>query len=344
MKKLLLFASALTGFAFMAQAEEATTIKTTTVQYQVPTCTNCRTTTEVRTVYPEVKPEPVCTTCAAQPVYVPEEPKPAKSCDKDNHEFGIRNPLFVLKEGQFMARQTASVFKEPKHKSGTGDIAENRANSLRTLLKYGITNRWSVFAGGGTEYVSPKKKSFTEAEWTRPARFGGGYHSHTYYAEGGTEYHLIDLCHFDAIVGLKGEWHRYETQDRDGSKKIGYNGYSISPTAKIGMPIGWFTPFIEAAYIWDNTHMREADAIEKSWDRSHGYYINPGVYFQPSKWFGMSFDYQKWERSKVKPQWNVRADFYPYKNVSLSLQLNARNPTKDPMQMYGAAADFGIVF
>ena len=121
MKKLLLFASALTGFAFVAQAQEATTVRTTTVQYQVPTCTNCKTTTEVRTVYPEVKPEPVCSTCAVapQPVYAPVAPQPVKApaaCDKDNHEFGIRNPLFVLKQGQFMARQTAGVFKEPKHK------------------------------------------------------------------------------------------------------------------------------------------------------------------------------------------------------------------------------------
>jgi len=342
MKKLLLLASALTGFAFVAQAEEATTIKTTTVQYQVPTCTNCRTTSEVRTVYPEQKP--VCTTCGVSPQPIlAQEPAPASSCTEDNHKLGIRNPLFVLKKDQWMARQTAGVFKEPKHysKEAHDDIAENRGGSFHSRLAYGITDRWSAYIFGGTEYVTPKKSSFPKEQWVLPPP-AGGYHTHVYRASAGTEYHLLDLCHFDAIVGLSGTWRRVDTQYRNGSKAVKNNGYTITPTVKLGAPIGWFTPFIEASYIWDNLNKKQGE--KKTWERTHGYYINPGVYFQPSKWVGFSFDFQKWEKSDNKPQWNVRADFYPYKNVSLSLQLNARRPFKDPMDMYGAAADFGIVF
>ena len=359
MKKLLLFVSALTGFAYAAQAEGPTTVKTTTVQYQVPTCTNCRTTTEVRTVYPEA--QPACTNCGvvtAQPAYMEASPVLRKDSQKEiavpcsnNHELGIRNPIFTLKQGQFMARQTGGVFKEPKHTIGYKDgvrmkQAENRGGSLHSRLSYGLTDRWSISVWGGKEYATPKKKSFSENEW-----FRYGYHSHTYDVDVATEYHLLDFCNFDLFVGVGGEWHRNKVKRvRKGKHVERVSGLDWGPTAKAGLTLGWFTPYVYATYTWDHTHtknyssVKEGEEVEKSWRRSHGYYVNPGLYFQPSKWVGFDFGYQKRERSAFKPQWNFRTDFYPYKNVSFSLQLNARQPYKNPMQMYGAAADFGIVF
>lgn len=341
MKKLLLFASALTGFAFVAQAEEPTTITTTTVQYQAPTCTNCRTTTQVRTVYPSE--QPTCSTCGGvvQPVLVKDSQKEIAVPCSDNHELGIRNPIFTLKQGQILARQTGGVFKEPKHydKAYKDDVAENRGGSLHTLLSYGLTDRWSISAWGGKEYSSPKKKSFPK-DYNRPMP-----HRSTYDVDVATEYHVLDLCNFDAFLGVGGEWHR--NKNKIGKQVRRVSGLDWGPTGKVGLTLGWFTLFAQGSYTWDHTHnktYRKNEDTKKSWKRTHGYYINPGVYFQPSKWFGLDFDYQKRERSVAKPQWNVRADFYPYKNVSFSLQANARQPYKHPMQMYGAAADFGIIF
>ena len=345
MKKLLLLASALTGFAFVAQAEEPTTIKTTTVQYQVPTCTNCRTTTQVRTVYPSE--QPTCSTCAAgmQPILVKDSQKEIAVPCSNNHELGMRNPIFTLKQGQILARETGGVFKEPKHysKARKDEIAENRGWSLNTLLSYGLTDRWSISAWGGKRYSVPKKKSFPD-DYPYPMPHRSNYSVHA-----ATEYHVLDFCNFDAFLGVGGQWHR--EKEKAGERVTRVSGLRWGPTGKLGLTLGWFTLFAQGAYEWDHTHekdyqkeLREGTPLEKSWKRTHGYYINPGIYFQPSKWFGLDIDYQRYQRDKFKPQWNVRADFYPYKNVSFSVQGNAKQPYKHPMQMYGVTADVGIIF
>ena len=351
MKKLLLFASALTGFALVAQAEEPTTIKTTTVQYSVPTCTNCRTTTEVRTVYPEQ--QPVCTTCgtpAAEPVVMVKDSQ--KQLDvpcADNHELGIRNPLFTLKQGQIMGRLTGSLYKEPKRRTppkgdNRRDLVENRGSTLSGRLTYGLTDKWSISAWATKGFVTPKKKSVDAETW-----YLDGYHQSEYRAHLATEYHLLDLCHFDLFVGLEGQMNQDRIEyrsERNGSKRFKTNGYGWSPTIKAGFPIGWFTPYIQAAYSWDRHQEVDYTSAtnKKSWKKTHGYYVNPGLYFQPSKWVGFDFNYQKWEKSSTKPQWNARVDFYPYKNVSISLSASAKEPTKHPMQMYEGTLDLGIVF
>ena len=260
MKKLLLFASALTAFAFVAQAEEPTTIKTTTVQYSVPTCTNCRTTTEVRTVYPE--PQPTCTTCGepvAEPVVMVKDSQ--KELDipcTDNHELGIRNPLFTLKQGQIMGRLTGGLYKEPKGRTHLKDsnlrpeavADENRGNILGARLSYGLTDKWSISAWATKGFVTPKKKTSEHTYW-----YTQGWHKSDYRAHLATEYHLLDLCHFDLFVGLEGQLDQNRTEYRseraNGSKKSKTNGYGWSPTVKAGFPIGWFTPYIQAAYSWE---------------------------------------------------------------------------------------------
>lgn len=350
MKKFLLLATVLTGFSLVAKAEEPTTIKTTTVQYTAPTCTNCRTTTQVRTVYPNAMPQPTCSTCetqstcstcGVQPVLVKDSQKEIAVPCSDNHELGMRNPIFTLRQGQVLARETGGVFKEPKHydKYDKEDKAENRGGSLYTTLSYGLTDRWSITAWGGKNYSAPKKKSLG------PGYRGAIPHWHTYKARLDTEVHVLDLCNFDAFLGVEGEWHREKEQRGKTAHRV--SGVEWGPTAKVGLTLGWFTLYTQGSYTWDHVHTktyRSDMKTRKSWKRTHGYYVNPGIYFQPSKWFGLDFDYQKHEESSVRPQWNIRADFYPYKNVSLSLQGNARQPYKHPMQMYGVTADVGIIF
>lgn len=357
MKKFLLFATALTGFAVVAQAQEATTVKTTTVQYQVPTCTNCRTTTQVRTVYPE--PAPRCATCA-QPVVrpVPVVREERRKCGvgrdcKDNHELGIRNPLFVLKQGQFSAQAVGSLYKEPKRPVRPKSYDENgernmygewRGYDAHTRLSYGITDKWTISALGGTQYSTPKTAQYRAALKAAGMPEGPIPHNSSYDVTLGTYYHIIDLCHLDVIAGVEGTWHRHKMKTGDNVDRV--NGWSWDPTVTIGSTWGWFTPYVTANYTWDRTKVKkdEGEEIGKSWKKEHGYYVNPGLYIQPSKWYAFDFNWQKMQRSKNKPQWNAGIDFYPYKNVTFGAQFNARRPYAHPMDMFGVSADAKIVF
>lgn len=359
MKKFLLIATALAGFASVAQAQEATTVKTTTVQYPVSTCTNCRTTTQVRTVYPEQKP--TCSTCAqAAMVPVMRERKGCPNC-KSNHEYGIRNPLFVLKEGQFSLQEVGSLYKEPKRKDKPqskyyGEKIEKgewRGYDAHMRVAYGITDRWSVQALGGKQYHIPKTDQWraaaraeSEALGIDPPITGPIPHESSYDVTVGTYYHVLDLCHLDVIVGLEGTWHRHKVKTGDNIKRI--NGWSWDPTVTIGSTWGWFTPYLIANYTWDHTKADKkngkGEVVGKTWKREHGYFVQPGLYIQPSKWYAFDFSWQKLENAHIKPQWNAGIDFYPYKNITFGLQFNARRPYADPMDMFGASADFKVVF
>ncbi|MBQ3695678.1 MAG: hypothetical protein II938_01740 [Alphaproteobacteria bacterium] len=351
MKKFLLVASALAGFTTMAQAQEATTVKTTTVQYQVPTCTNCRTTTQVKTTYPE--PEPVCTTCepvVAQPVMMKRKEKKKILC-RDNHELGIRNPLFVVKEGQLSIQQVDGVFKEPKrtHKRpnpATGErhtLIENRGYQAYGQVVYGITDRWSVKAFGGKKYSIPKTSQYRAM---MEEAFGDDHyaaipHTSGYDANLGTYYHVLDLCHLDVILGIEGTWHREKTKRGDEVKRV--NGWGWRPTVTIGSNWGWFTPYVTASYVFDHTKViKNAVTGKKGWEDDHKYIVNPGIYIQPSKWYAFDFSVNKPEDQTA--QWNAGVDFYPYKNIALGAQFNARRPFRDPMHMYGVSGVAKVVF
>ncbi len=355
MKKLLLLASTLAGFTVVAEAQEATTIKTTTVQYQVPTCTNCRTTTQVRTTYPE--PEPVCNTCAepvvAQPVMMKKKEKRRVKCN-DNHELGIRNPLFVLREGQFSIQEVDGVFKEPKRKlksidplTGEKNIkGEYRGYQAYGRVVYGITDKWHVQLFGGKKYTIPKTSQYRKMQ-EEIAHITGEKgdthipHESGYDANIGTYYHVLDLCHLDVIAGIEGTWHREKTKTGSQIRRI--NGWGWDPTVTIGSNWGWFTPYITAAYRWDHTHIvKNKTTGKKEWEDTHGYYINPGIYIQPSKWYAIDFNVQKQEHEEE--QYNLGVDYYPYKNIALGVQVNTRRPFGDPMHMYGVSGVAKIVF
>lgn len=357
MKKLLLLASALASFSVVAEAQEAATIKTTTVQYQVPTCTNCRTTTQIRTTYPE--PAPVCNTCqqaVAQPVMMKKKEKKSIKCS-DNHELGIRNPLFVLKQGQFSIQQVDGVFKEPKRQlksidplTGKKNVkGEYRGYQAYGRVVYGLTDKWYVQAFGGKKYTIPKTSQYRKMQAEiaekqgRPELAHGPIpHESGYDANVGTYYHILDLCHLDAIVGIEGTWHREKTKTGDQVRRI--NGWGWAPTVTLGSTWGWFTPYITAAYRWDHTHaVKDQITGKKEWVDSHGYYINPGIYIQPSKWYAFDFNMQKQEHEDDE-QYNVGIDFYPYKNIALGAQFNSRRPFSNPMHMYGVSGVAKIVF
>jgi len=357
MKKLLLLASALAGFTAVAQAQEATTIKTTTVQYQVPTCTNCRTTTQVRTTYPE--PEPVCETCSepvvAQPVMMKKKEKKHIKCN-DNHELGIRNPLFVLREGQLSIQQVDGVFKEPKRElksidplTGKKNVkGEYRGYQAYGRVVYGITDKWHVQAFGGKKYTIPKTEQYrkmlieqSKRKGIDPPIKGPIPHESGYDANLGTYYHVLDLCHLDVIAGIEGTWHREKTKTGSQTRRI--NGWGWDPTVTIGSNWGWFTPYVTAAYRWDHTRVvKDQVTGKKEWKDSHGYYVNPGIYIQPSKWYAFDVNMQKQEDEKE--QWNAGIDVYPYKNIAFGVQFNARSPFKRPMEMYGVSGVAKVVF
>ena len=352
MKKTLLLATALTCFAGASMAQE---VKTTTVQYQVPKCTNCRTTTTVSTTYPE--PEPVCDTCqqpvVAKPVLLKKTQQKTLKVDcHDNHELGIRNPLFTLKEGQFSFQTLGGLFKEPKRKLDSYDAGGNRNFQMENVgwqwadrLAYGITDKWSVQIFGGHKFSRPKTSQYRFAQedpYSPGYQVGTGIpHSNGYDLAGGTYYHLLDFCHFDAIVGLEGGWHREKSKQGKNVKRI--NGWSIGPAATIGANVGWFTPYVSGSYMFTHTHdYKTKESEKKEWIDDEVYTITPGIYIQPSKWYAFDLNINKVEHKAG--QWNAGVDFYPYKNVSVGAQFNARRPFEHPMQMFGVSADAKIVF
>ncbi len=347
MKKILFLASALVGFAGVASAQEVGTVKTTTVQYQAPTCTNCRTTTEVRTVYPEVK-QYVAMPAVAEAEPVQDSQKKLTVTCKENNDLPIRNPLFVLGQGKFSVQEAANGYKEPSRKVGVRADGET-IKSLEYVgwdahmrVAYGITDRWSLQVWGGKQYSRPKTSNY------RAATNGIGPVPHTsaYDVSLGSYYHLLDFCYLDLIVGVEANWHRHKV--KQGERVVRDNGWGWAPTATIGSNIGWFTPYFTFAYQFDHTKLHEDPSREgdksKHWKDSHGYYYDVGVYMQPSKWWALNFHIQKIERAKLKPQWTLGVDFYPYKNVVVGIEANTRRPYDDPMYMYGAAAFAKIVF
>ncbi len=349
MKKLLLLASALTGFAFVAEAQEATTIKTTTVQYQVPTCSNCRTTTQVRTTYPE--PEPVCNTCqqvVAQPVVMKkkEQKKVGIKCH-ENSELGIRNPLFVLKEGQFSIQQVDGVFKEPKGRKGEppaprGTVyGEYLGYSAYGQVVYGLTDKWSLHILGGKTYSRPKTKQYRAAQIAQGQPPAPIPHSSSYDATLATYYHVLDLCHLDVLLGVEGTWHRLKTKMGDLIRRV--NSWGAGPAVKVGSNWGWFTPYVNASYMWGrHQNIVDPETGKKEWDDNDGLWVNPGLYIQPSKWYAFDFSVDKTEHRKE--QWNAGFDIYPYKNIVFGAQFNSRRPFKHPMDMFGVSGVAKVVF
>jgi len=358
MKKLLLIASALMGFVGVAQAQE-TTVKTTTVQYQVPSCTNCRTTTQTRTVYPTVEAEPTCTTCAqpvvAQPVLVKEQHREYEVPCRKNQELGIRNPIFAPKQGQVFITGFGGIYQAPRQSKNNTDYTQQGWMN-RGRVSYGLMDRWTIALWGGKEYFVPKKKQYKRFLTKRYMdEYGYSYevasavaaadptpHFSKYDINLSTEVHVLDLCHLDAFVGVQGQWHRHKTKAGDDIERI--NGVSWGPTAKIGVNIGWFTPYIIAGYTWDHTKDYDAARQKKSWGREHGYTFQPGIYIQPSKWYAFNFDMIKVENSVFKPEFQAGFDFYPYKNVAFNMVLSAHRPLHDPAQQFGLQLGGSLLF
>ena len=335
MKNILFFATALVGFSVSVVAQE---VKTTTVEYQTPTCTNCRTTTTVTTTYPEQ--QPVAQPVVAKPVVMrqPEDHRRLELGCTKNCDLGIRNPLFVLKQNQVSFQAGGGLYKEPKHTIGYEEgepIEEMERVGWNWLgrLGYGITDRWSVEVFGGHHFWRHKTSQY------RVYSDGPVPHHNDYDALIGTRYHLLDLCHFDLIVGVEGGWHRYK--EKIGSFTSRENGWNLGPTATAGFNFGWFTPYVNANYKYTNTHVQKTEK-KKKWHDSETYFVQPGLYFQPSKYVGFDFNLQK-EKDK-KTQWNAGIDIYPYKNVTFGAQLNAKRPFHDPMSMYGISGDMKVVF
>ena len=353
MKKILLFATAVAGFAMSAMAQEGS-IKTTTVQYSVPTCTNCRTTTTVATTYPEIYvQQPVAVQeVEARPVVMKRtvEEKKCIVC-KENNELGIRNPLFVLKQGQFSFQNVTGFFREPKHDSKNGGTyMENHGWQWTDTLSVGITDRFYVSIFGGHHHAMPKTNQWhryqEQQRKKNPQHLTERViHTDRYDVTGGLYYHLLDFCHFDAIIGYEHSWGRVKTTSGvkgAKTKRDRTNSLLAGPTVTLGSTWGWFTPNITMAYRWTGVHTYKKDSKKKKWDKDEVYYLVPGVYIQPSKYYAFDFSWEKTEHQDA--QWNLGVDFYPYKNIVLGAQLNASRPTKDPMKMMGVSVAGKIVF
>ncbi len=353
MKKILLFATAVAGFTVSAMAQEGS-VKTTTVQYQVPTCTNCRTTTTVATTYPEVYVQQpvVMQEVEAKPVVMKRtvEEKKCVVCKK-NGDLAIRNPIFVLKKGQFSFQNVSGTFREPKRdRERGGTVMENRGWQWADQLSYGITDRFYVSVFGGHHHSTPKTNQWhryqEQIKKRRPSHATERVtHTDRYDVTGGLYYHLLDFCHFDAIVGYEHSWGRVKTTSGIKGKKTKRdrtNSLMAGPTVTLGSNWGWFTPNITMAYRWTGVHTYKGNSEKKKWVKDEVYYLVPGVYIQPSKYFAFDFSWEKTEHQDA--QWNFGADFYPYKNIALGAQVNVRRPTSDPMRMIGGSVVGKIVF
>ena len=151
--------------------------KQTVVRYNVPTCKNCQTTTTVSRVVgggePVIAPAPcpsgVCGVAASANAPATK----SKSCVFDNHKYGIANPLFVLKKGQFSSDTVAGYFVQPKDMKFVGYnpvtdendyIGHYRFNqwNVAEQVMYGITDWLSVKLQGGYQANRPKKTTFAD--------------------------------------------------------------------------------------------------------------------------------------------------------------------------------------
>jgi len=353
MKKVLLFATAIVGFAASAVAQDGM-VKTTTVQYQVPTCTNCRTTTVTSTVYPEPQPvvaEPVPQSVVmrdveARPVVMKRtvEEKKCVTCKK-NGDLAIRNPLFVLKQGQISFQNVTGFFREPKRHVPRAhpDLyrMENHGWQWADTLSYGVTDRFTLSLFGGHHHSVPKTNQWRQAYGTTERV----RHIDRYDVSFGLYYHLIDTCHFDAILGYVHTWGRLKnTYGPLGGKKIQKRTTTLmaGPEITVGSNWGWFTPRFTFGYRWSGSHVKKPGEDHKAWDKEHTMHFVPGVYIQPSKYFAFDFYWDKVEKQDA--QWNAGIDFYPYKNLVIGAQVNLIRPTHSPMYMMGASLVGKIVF
>ena len=353
MKKVLLFATAVAGFAVSAVAQDGS-VKTTTVQYQVPTCTDCRTTATTTVVYPEQKPvvteSVLMQNVEARPVVMKRtvEEKKCVTCKK-NGDLAIRNPLFVLKEGQWSFQNVTGFFREPKRHMpkypSDYKRMENHGWQWSDTLSYGVTDRFTVSIFGGHHHSVPKTTQWKSDENPRWRWGERPQHTDRYDASLGLYYHLIDTCYFDAILGYTHTWGRLKTTTGlVGEKKIKKRTTTLmaGPEITVGSNLGWFTPRMTFGYRWSGSHIKKKGEDHKSWDKEHTMHFVPGVYIQPSKYFAFDFYWDKVE--KQDGQWNAGVDFYPYKNVVVGTQLNLIRPTHSPMYMYGISFVGKIVF
>ncbi|MBP5344444.1 MAG: hypothetical protein J6Y85_05185 [Alphaproteobacteria bacterium] len=330
MKKFLLFATSLCLAASAMAAEQgAGTIKQTTIKYNVPTCENCKTTTYEET-YRSGKPRPPmarpapCATCAAE--------KPcAKSEDGTcaNKNLGIANPLFFVKPGQVSSETIGSVWKAPKgaEKNAAGEKSgESRGYDVAERIYYGLYDRLALHLEGGYAFQAPKTKQY-KAWMGAPVP-----HYSSYNGTVGLNYHLIDKCPLDLIVGLDGTWGR--AVYKQGDIKDGVNYTRITPNARLGVHVGYVTPYLVASYSFAHSHDK---GLAEDF-----YHIAPGVYIQPSKYFAFDVNAEKIEHEKW--QYNAGIDVYPYKNMAVGIQLHAVKPFDHPMYTYGAGAHVKFVF
>ena len=323
MKKVLLFATALCLSASAAAADNAGTVKQTTIRYNVPTCENCKTTTYEETMYPAKRvapPAPACVTCAPYA-------KPAGKPCVDNNSVGVANPLFFVKPGQTSSETIVSFWKQPKgaYKVNGVKSGEIRGYDVAERIYIGLYDRLALHLEGGYAFQAPKTKQY-KADMGSPVP-----HWDSFDGTVGLTYHLVDTCIFDMMVGLDGTWGRAEEK---WEKRDGASYTFITPNVVAGFNFGPVTPYIRAAYSF-------ADSKDRGLDEDF-YHVAGGLYIQPSKYYAFDLSLEKIEREKL--QYNAGFDVYPYKNVAVGMRLVAKKPFDHPMFAYGTDAHVKIVF
>jgi len=340
MKKLLLLATSLClAASAMAAEQRGGTIKQTTIKYNVPTCENCKTTAYEETIRPKrapvAQPAP-CSACAAA--------APAAPCAKAdntcaNKNLGIANPVFFVKRGQVSLDTTGNLWKQPKgaYAEKGEKNGEFRGYDVQEDIYYGLYDRLALHLNAGYTFQAPKTSQW-KAEKPSPVR-----HTSTYSGTVGLAYHLIDTCPFDLIVGVDGTWGRVNTSKQGfyyanhapGVIKDFSEKYTrITPRAVAGFHIGYVTPYLWGAYSFAHS---KAKGLDEDF-----YHVAPGVYIQPSKYWAVDLNAEKFRHDKW--QYKAGLDLYPYKNMAVGLQVFAKEPFDDPMYTYGAAARLKFVF
>ena len=339
MKKILLFATALCLSVSATAAENAGTVKQTTIRYNVPTCENCKTTTYKEVVRPQpvmpVRPiaQPVakpCTTCGAP--YA----RPAGMPCVDNNDLGITNPLFFVKPGQTSSESIVSLWKQPKgaYKEDGEKSGEIRGYDVAERIYAGLYDRLALHLEAGFAFQAPKTEQF-KADVGSPVP-----HHSSYDGTVGLTYHLIDTCIFDMMVGVDGTWGRAVL--KYGDEKDGVNFTVVTPNVMMGFRLGYLTPYLRASY--DFAHSKDHDLNIDS------YRLIPGLYFQPNKYFAVNASLDKIKHKKKprngehKDQYTIGLDVFPYKNVAIGAEATLVKPFNHPMYTFGGSGHVKILF
>lgn len=253
-------------------------------------------------------------TLPANVVYVTEG-KPAYE------KYAISNPMYMLGAGHVSFDTNLAYKWSPKDKS----IRENKGEYWQAS---------ETFAVGLTDRLSLKASASYFKMWENKVIAYSKNHTFSL----GAQYNLVNTSVFDMHAGV--DVHYWKMRGRDGDLKGDGSVTYVDPYIKMGASVGMFTPYVLVGY---NTLLFSKDSF-----LDQGYYIQPGLYFQPVEYLGIDLNMTAAE--SVDSEWQLRFDIYPVQNVAIGLAgyLSSPNDDKtyemDVTREYGFGANIKVMF